>query len=164
MSISGYGVDEESARDRGTRLEPEAIALFEQITGKIVEEVGFCEHDDNEFMCSSPDGLIKDGKKFTEAVEVKCLSGGKHVKAWLENKIPKSSTEDYMPQCIQYFIVNKDLKKLHFVLYNPRIGIMPIWIITINRADIEEQIAYYQEQQEEFINEVNERLEEIISL
>jgi putative phage-type endonuclease len=151
---------EENAMDRGNRLESVAIEEFEKKTGKIVEIFGFCEDNDNEFITNSPDGLIDVKRKYSEAIEVKCLASGKHVRAWLENEIPS----EYYAQAIQYFIVNEDLEKLYFVLYDPRIAMHPLHVIELNRDDIEDTITEYREKQEEFLEFIEEKLSKLIEL
>lgn len=151
---------EESAMDRGNRLEIEAIEAFEKETGKLVEVVGLTESTSNSFIASSPDGLIKNKGKYTEAVEIKCLSDGNHVKGWLKNEIPK----EYYPQSIQYFVVNPDLEKLYFVFYNPRITVKSLHIIELDRLNADDDIAEYEHAQNEFLREVDEALEKIIEV
>ncbi len=151
---------EESALDRGVRCEPLAIAEFEKLTGKVVEQIGFCESDQNPFMGFSPDGLIKNKKKYSEAVEVKCLSSANHVRAWLENKIP----EEHYAQCIQAFIVNDELQTLYFVLYDSRVRVHPLHVIELHREHIEDDIADYKISELELIREVDEKLAEILKI
>ena len=146
----------ENPIDRGNRLEPDAIAMFELETGKKVERVGFCEADTNPMICNSPDGLIGE----TEAIEVKCMGGKNHIKMWLTNEIP----EEYKWQVVQYFVVNEKLKKLYFVGYNPDIPAHPLHIIEIKREELTEDIGIAKTAQEKFIKEVNEKLSEIIKL
>lgn len=122
---------------RGHILEPEAITAFEAKTGKKVDEdsvVWISDYDPNAYV--SPDGVItnKDGKA-TEAVEVKCLSSAKVVKAFLEKKYPK----EYAPQVLKYFMVNDDLEVLHFVIYTDVIPGLELQIFDIKREDMEEQ-------------------------
>lgn len=144
--------------ERGSQLESEAMEFFEQITGKIVETIGFISSDSNENIASSPDGLIKVGKKYKEAVEIKCLSSANHLEAWIENKIPK----DYIPQVVQYFIVNPDLETLYFVLYDPRVTVHPMHVIEVYKSEIEEMIIDYEKQETEFLQEVEELAEQLI--
>lgn len=152
------GVEEEyeNPMDRGNRLEPDAIAMFELETGLQVERIGFCEEDGNSQICNSPDGLIGE----TEAVEVKCMGGKNHIKMWLTNEIP----DEYKWQTIQYFVVNEKLEKLYFVGYNPDIPIHPLHIIETTRIDNTENIGQAKKSQEDFIKEVNEKLSTIIKL
>ena len=46
------------AMQRGTELEPQAVAAYEGATGKRIIEVGFCRSNHGHFGCS-PDGLIE---------------------------------------------------------------------------------------------------------
>lgn len=54
--------------DHGHELEPEAIARYEQHTGRLVEQCGFVRHPDYAFIGASPDLLIDDDG----GGEVKC--------------------------------------------------------------------------------------------
>ena len=147
---------EENAMDRGSRLEPDAIAMFELETGKQVERIGLCEEDDNSQIANSPDGLIGDD----EAIEAKCMGGKNHVKMWLTNEIP----DEYFWQSIQYFIVNKKLKKLYFIGYNPNIPVHPLHIIELERENIKKDIENAKKSQKEFLEEVEKILKTIIKL
>ena len=148
--------EEDDAMERGHRLEPEAIALFEAESGKTVERVGLCTHDKYDDIAISPDGLIKYADKYKEAVEVKCLKAALHLKAWLEK-----DWSDYKFQVYQYFIVNEDLKTLYMVFYDPRIASKPMHTITINRSDVEEETKTFFDYQVGVIEYVNEKLEEL---
>lgn len=148
--------DEENAMERGNRLEPEAIAMFELESGKKVERVGFCEDETDPMICNSPDGLIGE----TEAIEVKCMGAKNHVKLWLKNEIP----DEYFWQVIQYFIVNEKLEKLYFVGYNPDIPLKKMHIIEVKREDIAPDIATARIAQEACLQEVNSFLNSVIKL
>jgi len=146
----------ENAMERGNRLEPEAIAMFELQTNKQVIRTGFCEDDDNPMIANSPDGLIGE----TEAVEIKCMGGKNHIKLWLTNEIP----DEYYWQVIQYFVVNEKLKKLYFVGYNPDIPVHKLHIIEMHKKTLADDIEKAKKAQEEFLLEVNNKLKEIIIL
>lgn len=146
----------ENPMDRGARLEPDAIAMFELETGKQVERVGFAEDDTNPLIANSPDGLIGE----TEAIEAKCMGGKNHVKMWLTNEVP----DEYEWQVIQYFVVNEKLQKLYFVGYNPDIPIHSLHIIEVNRSEVEQNIERAKNSQEKFLEEVESILETIIKL
>lgn len=153
------GVDDgeyENAMERGSRLEPDAIAMFELETGKSVDRIGFAEDDTNPMIANSPDGLIGDN----EAVEAKCMGGKNHVKLWLTNLIP----DEYYWQVIQYFVVNPNLQKLYFIGYNPDIPVHPLHIIEMTRAEAEIAIGEARTAQEGFLTEVEEILADIIKL
>lgn len=123
---------------RGHILEPEAIAAFEAKTGKKVDEdscVWVSDYDQAAYV--SPDGCFtdKDGK-IREAIEVKCLSSAKVIKAYLEGKYPK----EYAPQILKYFMVNDDLEKLYFVIYTDVIPGLELQVFEIERKEIEAQL------------------------
>jgi len=144
---------DEMAMDRGKRLEDEAIERFTKEIGKKVNsDLVMWQRDDNPDIAISPDGFM--GK--TEAVEVKCLSSAKHIEAILTNEIPS----DYKPQVYQYFIVNDKLKTLYFVFYDPR---MPkdFFYLTINRADIKEEVEEYLELERNILEDISKIEDEL---
>lgn len=155
----GVEMDYENPMERGTRLEPEALAAFEFETGKQIETTGYCEHDDNSLIGYSPDAIVA-GTNDKEDVEVKCPGGKNYVKMWITNKVP----EEYYWQLIQAFIVNPKLEKRHFVGYNPDITVHPLHIIVVKREEVEGDIAFALTNQEKFLKEVDEVLEKIITL
>jgi predicted phage-related endonuclease len=141
--------DTESPIDRGTRLEPEAIARFSKETGKKVDtSLVIWNRDDNESIAISPDGSI--GK--TEAIETKCLSSALHIKAFITQEIPT----EYDEQKLQYFIVNEKLKTLYFVFYDPRIPVKDYFVIPVKRKDIEQELELALAWQRDTLNEVEE--------
>ncbi len=144
----------EDPMERGHRLEDEAIAEFEKLTKKKVEQVGLCISDENENIALSPDGLIKIGKKYKEGIEMKCLSSALHLKGYFEKKVPK----EYLEQVYQYFIVNTDLEKLYFVFYDPRVTVKPIHFVEIDREDVEDEIQFAKDYQEQTLKEIEELL------
>lgn len=150
--------EKEDPRERGNRLESEAIGLFELETGKKVLQTGFQEDEDNPTIANSPDGSVEGCE--TEDVEAKCPEGKNYVKAWLKNEVP----EEYEWQVVQYFIVNKKLKILWFVLYNPDIPIHPLHIIKVTRKEIEASIKLAEKKQQEMIEKVEGILSNIIKL
>lgn len=149
---------EESALDRGVRLESEAIGMYESQKGVKVERIGFIVRDDSKWIGNSPDGLLNSDGKYTKAVESKCLSSANHIKAFHTQQIP----EEYVPQGIHYFVVNDDCEEVDFIFYDPRISKIPFFIITMKRSERTEEIKEAHEKVKEFINEVNNALEKII--
>lgn len=151
-----------SMMERGHILEPEAIAMFEERTGKKVDDesvVWISDYDDNAYV--SPDGVItnKDGKA-TEAIEVKCLSSAKVVKAFLEKKYPK----EYAPQVLKYFMVNDDLEVLHFVIYTDVIPGLDIQIFDIKREEMEQQYTEAKVFEKVILQRINKASEKIENL
>lgn len=149
--------DDENRMERGLRLEQEAVDLFCKVKKKKVERPAVCVSDLNPNIIQSPDGLIKKGGKYVEAVEVKCISPARHIQAVVENEVPK----EFESQMIQYFIVNEDLQKLYFVFYDPRIQAVPLHIIEVTRKEVEPTIQRFidfQIEQLAAIDEIVERL------
>lgn len=146
----------ENAMDRGTRLEPDAIAMFELETGLQVERTGLCLDEENPNIANSPDGLI--AEREDEAVEAKCMGGKNHVKMWLTNQVP----EEYHWQVVQYFNVNKKLRKLYFIGYNPDIAVHPLHIIEVYRDQIESDITKSKTSQEIFLQEAEAILSTLV--
>lgn len=149
--------DEEDVMERGHRLEKEAIDLFSSVTRQSVEQVGLCISEENPNIALSPDGLIKIKGKYSEAVEVKCLSASRHLQAFFEQAIP----DEYEFQKLQYFIVCEDLKVLHFCFYDPRVTVKPFFTIEVKREDIEKDIETYFDYQVNVLKEVDELLEKL---
>ena len=150
----GIPADDESAMDRGARLEAEAMERFVAETKKKVNtDLVIWTRDDNENIALSPDGFI--GK--TEAVEVKCLSSARHIEALLTQEVPS----DYEYQVLQYFICNDDLKTLYFVMYDPRLLAKPFFYLTIKRETLEEKITQFLEYQVNILKEVDDAVNAI---
>lgn len=69
-----YSFDASGYMERGTQLEPEAVAWYEWETNTVTREVGFCLRDDKRVGCS-PDRLVgEDG-----GLEIKCPGAKGHV-------------------------------------------------------------------------------------
>lgn len=156
-NLSNEPTDDENDMMRGNRLEPEARKAYEVKTGYTVKEIGFAQSD-NERVGDSPDGVVEEDEKIVRVIEIKCLSDKNHVAILLEKNIPK----EHYKQCIHKFTVYKDAEYIDFVAYNPRISIKPYIQITLNRKEVESEIAEYQEEQTKFINELNQNLIEIL--
>lgn len=127
----------ESPIDRGHRLEPEAREKFMKLTGKHVDEVGGVESDLDSSIAISPDGLIpnKDGE-YKEAIEIKCLSSGNHMKAYITQEIPT----EYIEQIVQYFVVLDTVETVYVTFYDPRIPSKDLFFIEAKRKDYTDQI------------------------
>lgn len=170
--------DGEPDMDRGHRLEVEAI----EIAGNKLEldfdtDCGMWVSDENASIAVSPDGSEKSDNP-TFAAEAKCLSSGNHLKYLVKDlrarksdsyraidSIPNEATSAYREQVIQYFVVNKDLKVLYFVLYDDRIAYEHLThhIITIFRDEIENDIEAQIANEEETINQINDLLKELLN-
>ncbi len=154
-------VDEEGMEnpmDRGNRLESVAVQIFSDETGKQVNtDLVMWAREDNERIAISPDGYTEDLK---EAIEVKCLASANHIKAYLTKEIPS----EYEDQVIQYFVVNDDLETLYFVMYDPRLTVVPYFYLTVKREDLAKKIEKYIKDEREFLTEVETIIEELTKI
>lgn len=131
---------EETDRDRGSRLEESAIALFAKETGKkLKNDQIIWVSDIHPSITYSPDGVASE----KEIAEAKCLSSAMHLYIYFEKDIPA----EYMRQNIQAFVVNEKLQTLYFVCYDPRIPALPLHYITIKREDVAEAIEKHKQYQ-----------------
>lgn len=73
------------AMKRGTELEPEARADYEEQTGNTVREVGLVLHDSRAFGCS-PDGLVN---RDEGGLEIKVPSPETHVRYLFDGGLPE---------------------------------------------------------------------------
>ena len=143
----------EDAMQRGKRLEELAIEEFEKKTGKKVDHsLVIWQREDMPEIAISPDGFIGE----EEAVEVKCLSSGRHIEAWLTKQIPT----DYKDQAIQYFVVNDKLQTLYFTFYDPRMP-HPIFWIEMHRKDVQDVVTAYLEAERNVLKEIAKIEEEL---
>lgn len=97
------------AMERGKELEAQARALYELETGKITQEVGFCEY--SQYVGCSPDGLTEKG-----GIEIKCLNDVKHIKTLINGA--KEIESAYVWQ-IQMNLLITGREWWDYVQYNP---------------------------------------------
>lgn len=135
--------------ERGNSEEKYARDAFEKLTGKTVVEIGFCVSDTIPYLGISGDGWIKNGKKYDEALEIKCPDMKNSVRHRLGMEMqneelglgswskptakepelvfkPSASAywlgipSDYKWQVVAYFLVNESLQRLNFAVYDAR--------------------------------------------
>jgi putative phage-type endonuclease len=149
---------EQDDRDRGHSLEQEAAERFEHETKLKCEKVGLVISDISDDIALSPDRLVKTGKKYTDGVEIKCLSDARHIEAVLTDAVP----DTYLPQVMQYFVVINDLERVHLVFYSDRTTIKKFQYhcVVVNRVDYEALIEFYRDYQLRILSDVKEILEE----
>lgn len=155
--LSNDPTDDENPLMRGIRLEDEARLSYERITGRKVEQIGFAEKE-GENIGDSPDGVIKDGEKIMRVLEVKCPMSKTHVNTLITKEVPK----EYFWQVVHKFTVYDDIEAVDFVSYDPRISLKPFILITVNREDVADDIKLAQDRQKAFIDEINQKLIEIL--
>ena len=159
------GIEWQNDAQRGIYLEKEALEATSNATG-----VKFIKHDcviwysnDAELIGLSPDGVDKNNKI---ALETKCLGSVKHLKyALLAKKCEGFDRipQEYQDQVAQYFLVNPDIEKVCFSLYDPRFD-DPEWAIVpvmITRKEAKDKIAENATILQQGLNAVKEILAEI---
>lgn len=122
----------------GTEHEDEAVKHYEKRTGIKTQTVGFCVSDDRSWLALSPDRLVKKGKKYVGAVEVKCPGTKTVMKYIMKGGIP----DEYQWQVVNYFLVVDDLEWLDFVVYDPRIlrDELQLTVVRVTREELAEKI------------------------
>lgn len=78
-----------SDMNRGTELEPSALAAYEAATGALITPASFVDHPTIPMFGASPDGLIGD----EGLVETKCLNATNHIAV-----LKGGSLSKYLPQ------------------------------------------------------------------
>lgn len=146
--VSGKSVDgfKSAAMERGVELEAEARSYYEIVTGRDVQRVGFCYHDDGEVGCS-PDGLIgEDG-----GLEIKCPEIHTHVEYYRLKKLP---TTYYQQVQGSLWVTGRDW--WDFLSYFP--GLKPLIIRVTPDKDFQEKL---EAELEKFCDELKQVIEEI---
>lgn len=159
LSTDPYGeAFHETPMERGTRLEPEAMAKFVEDTKSEVDRtIKIWVRDDNEGISISPDGTLEGNA----AVECKCLSSARHIEAAVKKFFWKRSDKESVPdeyfmQAIQYFIVNDALTTLYMVFYDPRMITKDYFYLTLTRADVQKEVDEYLAYERKEIKELDE--------
>jgi putative phage-type endonuclease len=118
MQEEGYS---NANMERGVEMEAEARMFYELTTGEVVEQVGFCLHEDG-YGCS-PDGFVgEDG-----LIEIKCPTISVHVGYLIGKELP----DDYFQQ-VQGQLMVTGRKWCDFLSYYP--GIKP-FLIRVKRDE-----------------------------
>lgn len=138
--------------ERGNTLEPLARLAYEDTFGVEVMQIGFAEYSD--FAGVSPDGLIGS----SEALEIKCPSANTHVKYMLN---PLDMVEEYLWQCVMYFVCFEDLETLNFVSYCPENSVCPLLVQTITKDTIVRVSAKKQAEIGSLVEEAKTRISEL---
>lgn len=109
LAVERYVTDE---MRHGIDAEPQARENYEEVTGNLVHQVGFCLHDTIPFFGASSDGLVDhDGM-----IEIKCCKTENHLAIVLAGVVPPQ----YKPQMIAQCVVT-GRKWCDFVAFDPRV-------------------------------------------
>lgn len=166
------GEENETERDRGLRLEQEALLITQdKFNLDLNLDAGMWLTDDGK-LGVSPDGA-ENSELPTYAAEAKCLDSKNHLQAIINDFEAKQedgynplnslkiSTTDYSAQAIQYFVVNPDLNTLYFTLYDDRIALENVmhYVIVIHREDVESLVKEQELYERAALNQVNVMIE-----
>ncbi len=95
---------------RGNELEPKARELYTLITGRKVEQIGFCFKDDKRLVGCSVDGLVEDDG----LIEIKCPKASSLIGYIFEDKLPTKYVQQVQGQL---WITSR--KWCDFMAYHP---------------------------------------------
>ena len=138
-----------TAMQWGTSTEPLARAAYEMTTDLMVDEVGFVEHESLSMCGASPDGLVGDNG----LIEIKCPNTATHIETLINGTIDNR----YMLQ-MQWQMACTDREWCDFVSFDPRMPeALQLKIIRVNMNEM--LIAELENQVEQFLNEVQEKVE-----
>ena len=138
-----------NAMQWGTSTEPLARAAYEMTTDLMVDEVGFVEHESLSMCGASPDGLVGD----KGLIEIKCPNTATHIETLINGTIDNR----YVLQ-MQWQMACTDREWCDFVSFDPRMPeALQLKIIRVNMNEM--LIAELENQVEQFLNEVQEKVE-----
>lgn len=152
--------------ERGNAEEVFALKLFARQIGKEITQGGLWLSDEYDYLACSPDGaIVNENGDILEAVEVKNPDSHTAIFYRLTNMIGmerlglgaysaitktrpesvfKPSTRspflgippEYKWQCVNYFLVNRKLEKLHFVVHDARFinDSQKLYVVTVERT------------------------------
>lgn len=166
----------ENERDRGHRLEPEAMQRTNELfklnlawkTEEDKTKPGIWISDHSEDMYISPDAA-EDTETPTYAAESKAFTADKHLRIIFEDMLARKS-EDYNPfgsipsdnqdQVVDYFVINDNCNTLYWTLINDCVALPELehYVIVVKREHVQAQIDALKDTQ----LQVLARLEEVI--
>lgn len=143
---------------RGKDLEGEAIALYEGLTGNLVQRVGFLQHP-TELLGYSPDGLILDDDgRVVAIVEAKVPKSATHLKYLKAGIVPP----EYVPQLTQGLLLS-GAERAEFFSYDPRFP-EPLRLFHAVLYRDERALKAYELLAIQFLREVAEEVKAVESL
>lgn len=113
--------------ERGNKLEPQARAAYEFLTGNDVIQVGGVYLNEDREVMVSPDGLIPELKK---GLEIKCPKMSTHIRYLLEGGVPA----EYVIQ-VQANLWVTGYKTWDFISYCPEYQKQPFYLFTVERDE-----------------------------
>lgn len=139
------------AIQRGRDMEPFAIKRSGEEMGIEYDSCGMIICDEIEGFGMSPDGIYEIDGKVVGGIETKCPSSKKHIEYLLKDEIPK----EYFHQVLSPFLCGESVQWWDFASYDDRNYERDLFIIRIERKDIEKEISDAIVKLKEFLNMVN---------
>lgn len=138
----------------GTETEPLARSAYEMKADVFVKDEGLVIHPTIEMSGASPDGLVGDDG----LIEIKCPNTATHIENLLSNKAPAN----YVIQ-MQWQMACTGRKWCDFVSFDPRMpDDLQMMVVRVERDD--EQIAFLESEVVKFLDEVQEKVNQLKSL
>ena len=142
-----------TAMQHGMDQEPIAREQYEEITGNLVQQAGFCTHDPIEYWGASPDGLVgHDG-----LLEIKCRATTNHLGIVMAGVVPDKYKAQMATQCI---ITGRAW--CDFVAFDPRV-LPHIQFFTRRYVPDESELIFYTDQAEKFLQEVDDIFDLVVA-
>lgn len=135
-SMNGY-IEQDDYIDEdmqfGLDNEPVARQLYSEQSGINWQEIGAIESDTSSIHIASPDGISPDQ---TKILEIKCTQNGAiHLQRFIEG-----IDTSYLPQVINYFAIDDQIKEVHWVSYCPYRPERPLVVFVVTREMFQKDI------------------------
>ena len=140
------------AVERGNELEPFAIKSASKERDIEFQECGMLLCDWSDFFKFSPDAINEVDGVVIGGLETKCPNGKKHIEYLLNDEVPR----EYFWQVIGPFILSDEVQWWDFASYDDRNYDRDLFIIRVNREDVEELVSKARNEIKSFLDMVNE--------
>lgn len=133
-----------AAMEWGIQHEADAVAAYEAETGRMIEPIGFCEHD-TMLAGTSPDGFVGDDG----ILSIKCPKTATHLSYWRARMEP---AEHWAQNTHELWLTGRAW--VDFVSYDPRLPAgLQLFVLRVTRTKAE--LEAYEREVLVFLGEVN---------
>lgn len=136
----------------GIEREPLARDLYEEVTGNLVTQAGFCFHDTIEYFGASVDGLVGS----TGLVEIKCCTTPVHLEIVLAGQVPEKHKKQMATQCL---ITQREW--CDFVAFSPVVA-EPAQIFIKRYVPTKEELKAVEDGAIQFLSEIDQLWERLM--
>jgi hypothetical protein len=138
------------AMEWGNTWEPKAVEASAEIREIDFEVCGMMLSDEIENYAVSPDAVYYEDGEIVGGVETKCPNSDTHVGYLLDGVVPKK----YKEQVYAPFLVSDKVQWWDFASFDPRNYSRPLFIVRVNRADIQKELEEAKPKLAKFLDEV----------